>query len=257
MTNLYEWQNGSLAIPQLLIVMSVFLAFAIAAPFAILIYQVIKFKKLSFDKSFMTKWLMAIIFIALAVSLIFNIMSFVFYFGQDIFSNTNFSTAKTMVIVFIVLDAVIGVGVYLTLIFANQYMAVGISKEVIYIFGEIYQTEKVISIVQDGKHISLHIGVGKRVVKRIRFAATSMCGQCVQSATAIIGVGITEGKDKEIYIAEVQKRQDDFRKSMTKSSSASTTSAAKTSKTSKTSKASAAKAAPSEVKEDNDDNKAE
>jgi hypothetical protein len=197
---------------------------------------------------------MAIIFIALAVSLIFNIMSFVFYFGQDIFSNTNFSTAKTMVIVFIVLDAVIGVGVYLTLIFANQYMAVGISKEVIYIFGEIYQTEKVISIVQDGKHISLHIGVGKRVVKRIRFAATSMCGQCVQSATAIIGVGITEGKDKEIYIAEVQKRQDDFRKSMTKSSSASTTSAAKTSKTSK---ASAAKAAPSEVKEDNDDNKAE
>ena len=81
-----------------------------------------------------------------------------------------------------------------------------------------------------------------------------MCGQCVQSATAIIGVGITEGKDKEIYIAEVQKRQDDFRKSMTKSSSASTTSAAKTSKTSK---ASAAKAAPSEVKEDNDDNKAE
>jgi hypothetical protein len=35
--------------------MSVFLAFAIAAPFAILIYQVIKFKKLSFDKSFMTK----------------------------------------------------------------------------------------------------------------------------------------------------------------------------------------------------------
>jgi hypothetical protein len=247
------WVNGSLGLQQLLIPLAVLLACGAILPCGLIIYNIIRFKKANYEKSVMTSWLLAVIFVLIALVAVFDIIGFIIYFGENMLKD-NYKLAKTLAITFVALSAAFAIAFYGVLLLFAKYIGLGIGRETINIFGELYKTSKVISIVSDieKKVISLHIATGKRVVKRYQYSVTSMCGQCLESAVSVIGVEITKGDDKEIYIQEVQKRQEEFRQSLTRTTAergVSSSSVSKASGASKVSAASKAKSTDKKVEE--------